>query len=302
MSQLNALPPSYYRLSGRFSLGGLVTAAAGTFAAALVLGAAYGVLGLVFQMIPITKLSFLLLFFTAFGFAAALAAVAAHLCKRGRVRNAPLTLLLAGAAGVLGLYTAWVFWIYALFFNIPQAPSLLDIAQPINLWNIVCFLNEKGVWSISGKDLISGAFLWVVWSAESATILSTILVMTRKFINAVPYCETCQKWGAKKLLIQAAPASGTDLPAVCLRKDFAALSASPPRGIATAQWLDLFLEGCADCDSLQCLTVERVVQTRDKHGKPHEKRKTVIRRMLLVPEETLTLAQATASMKAQVGT
>ena len=86
--------------------------------------------------------------------------------KRGRVRNLKVACLCGLAAGLLGLYGAWVGHIHAVFSEHPF------VLSPWPLWNLILQLNEQGSWSVKDEgENVTGAVLWIVWIAEALMVI-----------------------------------------------------------------------------------------------------------------------------------
>src|SRR5205085_4518136 len=133
--------------SGRFSLGGLLLAAAVGCAVSLVLAYVYA-WGL--PLIPEVHLAGLAT--VAFG---ALAGVSIGYGQIwGKVRNGRVGIALAAVISTLALYVSWAAWVPFVLDSqhVEHHISWINLAQhPTALWNLICTINQYGTWSTNSS-------------------------------------------------------------------------------------------------------------------------------------------------------
>ena len=267
----------YYRPSGRFSFSGLVVMLAFGGVAGVVLGAAYGYLD---QFNPIVYINFL----ATLLFGAGMALAARFGVRNGKVRSPLLAALVGIIIGVIGMYSAWVFWINALSVRSKQAVWAFD---PGRLWSIMQAIAQHGAWSLKGTN-VSGAALWIIWAIEAAIVIGICTVKCRSYARE-PYCEECGAW--------AEPAFGGLRAGRCddarsLRMqleagNLGALSALPSP--TTDRFSEIKLTMCPECQKVGYLSVAAVTIVAGRKGKAEKKSKTLVEHLRLGPAP---LAQA----------
>jgi hypothetical protein len=280
----------YYKHSGRFSAAGVVKA--------LLVGALVGVpLGVVYAYvvlyIPIAgSISFLITGGTGF----LMGWVISTQIKSGKVRNLPMGLLIALAAAGLMYVTSWEAWLYGLVGRAGQNVSVLEfLTSPGAVWDLLVTINQNGAWSFKGSKP-TGIMLDLLWLLEAGGLVGIPLGMTWQALNAVPFCEECNKWGATRDLIDVNAGDGAAVKAKLEGREFAALTALGKAPVGSMHFWHVCFQGCADCDSTQTLCVDDVALSVDKNGKMQTKRTKVVSRLLLTPEDTVAVATAVAAL------
>ena len=301
MSELLPMGPArYYRHSGHVPPKALVGGLGAAVGLGLLAGAAYGYAGLYAHLIPLGKLTFVLIILGTMGLGKLLGAVTAKLLCKWDARSNAAAVGLSTVASLAALYGAWVMYVFALMQYVKQDVPVWYIAQPAHLWDIVQSLNEAGVWTV-GNSTPNGLILALCWLAEATVVIGMARGSALKGMNQRVFCEHCQKWGSEKReLMQVADS-------VALKKDLQegrldSLCAAPAKSAGAYVWCDVSLEGCADCDNLQTLTVERWVLTLDQRNRSSSKRTCLLKRLMLTGEQTLAVIQAAAALKAPVET
>lgn len=184
--------PSYstrvYQHSGKLGFSPLLLAAAG-IPLIVVLSALYSYLDL---YIPLTGYITVILLA---GYGLGLSFVVSTLVKRGNCRNEKAVLAFSLAAGIIGLYSSWVIFMYALFarFSPDEHISFFELLNPLFLWSTILFVNENGWYTISGGTP-SGITLWILWAIEAAVIIGFPLFVATSAISHEMFCENCQTW------------------------------------------------------------------------------------------------------------
>jgi hypothetical protein len=266
----------YYKHSGRFSLGGLITAAFVGVGAALVAGWAYG-RGIPY--IPEVKLAAL----ATVAFGCLVGAAAGYGLVWGKVRNEPLSIGFAGAVSVLALYLSWAVWVAAtLDSQHVQRVSWVDLAaQPVALWNVICMINQYGTWGLSGESATNGLLLWIIWVLEAVTVIGCGVFVGKGVLNQHPFCETCEAWcGRGVKAFRAAPPDAAQLKLQLEANDFRALETLGPANKA-AEHLIVEMDACEHCRQFHTVTITRVTVQRTKKGKVTFHHRTLLRQLLI---------------------
>jgi hypothetical protein len=169
---------NYYRPSGVFPPAGIMTLFVGC-AAGAVLGAVYAFAS---YHIPLIYLNFVLLF--AFG--VLLGWFGSWGVRKFHIRNAYAAVVMGAAIFLVAYVVHWPFYIATVIVDW-ETDSPYDIAAIFNLsgelmrdpagnWVLIEFLNETGVWSISGRGSssnlnVKGIELTCIWIGEALILL-----------------------------------------------------------------------------------------------------------------------------------
>ena len=111
--------------------------------------------------------------------------------KIGKVRNAPLYVLIGLAIGVTAVYCQWVVWIFV--------HSMREelILEPSGILNYMSDVAVDGFWSIF-RIPIKGKFLYAVWVIEGLMISVCSAGAAYGVLCSSPFCEDCGRWFGKK--------------------------------------------------------------------------------------------------------
>ncbi len=283
----------YYRHSGKFDPTRLPIAVLVSMAVALICGALYAY---AVMYIPIAGwVTFILTGGTGF----IVGITTAQLLVWARVRNSPLALLTTLAIGAVLLWFSWVVYIYALLMRGPNpVPFFECVTSPALIWDIILQINDHGFWSIKNAKP-TGIVLWGLWLIELGFLLGIPLWPVRKKLSANPFCETCNKWGVKKPLIALKQLliSKADLKQRLEAKDFSIISTAEEAESGTLLFLLVSLQGCASCDNTQTLCIDEVTLTYNKKGELQKSVASVVKRLILTPDETVAVAMAVSELK-----
>ena len=267
----------YYKHSGRFSLGGLLVAAAVGCAGSLMLAYVYA-WGII--LIPEIHLAFI----ATLAFGALIGVSAGYGQIWGKVRNGSVGLALAAAISALALYVSWAAWVpFVLDSQHLEHISWIKLAQhPAALWNLICMINQYGTWSTSsGGSATNGWELWGIWFLEAASVIGMAIFAGIGVLNHRPFCESCERWctgGAKMLL--AAPPNVAQLKRQLETNDFKALENLGP-GNKAASHLIVVLDNCEQCRQFYSMSMTHVLIGRTKLGKPTVSNKMIVQHLLI---------------------
>jgi len=278
----------YYKHSGRFSLGGLLIAAAVGCAGSLILAYVYA-WGL--PLIPEVHLAGLAT--VAFGGLAGVSIGYGQIW--GKVRNSAVGIALATAISTLALYVSWAAWVPFVLDSqhVEHHISWIKLAQhPAALWNLICIINQDGTWSTSSSGSpTNGLELWGIWAVEAVSVIGMAIFAEIGVLNHRPFCESCERWctrGAKMLL--APPANVTQLKLQLEANDFKALENLGTGNKATSH-LIVVLDNCEQCRQFYSMSLTHVLIGRTKLGKPTVSNKTIVQHLLIDAGKAETLRQ-----------
>lgn len=169
----------YYRHSGKAPVGGL--------ALTLLLGGAVAIGGAALYILARVYIPYDILNAACnFIFGLAIGGMAGQAAIWGKVRNP----VVAGVMGVLtaavGIYAAWVFWLY-------YRSGGQVILSPLDIWGAMLSLAENGDWSV--RDITpKGVWLFLVWLAEALIILACGWALAYPRVKDLPFCERTGQW------------------------------------------------------------------------------------------------------------
>ncbi|MDP6360159.1 MAG: hypothetical protein QF473_33900, partial [Planctomycetota bacterium] len=118
--------------------------------------------------------------------------------KASKCRSRPFMTVAGLVAGILALYSGWVFFEFALLnrygsVSIP-ASSLPDMfLSPVALWKTAETINANGWYSIRGTTP-SGIVLWIFWAIEAVLVVGMAAVLAPAAIDEEVFCEQCFDW------------------------------------------------------------------------------------------------------------
>lgn len=286
-------PDLYYRHSGRFTAGGLLLGLVGGSVASIVLAIPYAYITLWVPLIYINGL-------TVLAYGAAVGWITGYLLQRGKVRSVPLALTVGFLVALAALYGAWVFWFSALgqksgrvgflqaFYAVLRPRIFLEVMEAIYL---------EGTWKLNrSSGSVKGVMLGIVWLIEAGAILSTALYFVRQFVNKLPFCEHCDRWGISKPLVKVALIDPDELRQRMEAHDFAFLQTLGPG--APRSWCEVSLEGCPDCDTTQTLCLNSTSITLNSKGEEKRTTERVVHRLRLTPEQVVEVAALAATIEA----
>ena len=288
----------YYKPSGRYSLGGLLTGAAVGLAASTILAYAYGR-----GLILISDAHFAA--FATIAFGAAVGAVTGYGMVRGNVRNEKASIIATAVVATITLYISWAVWVAATLRNDPEASnaSWLELAlRPHALWNMICVINQYGTWTLGdGKsDATHGAELWAIWIAEAVTVIGVAPSVAAHILQLRPFCETCGCWAERGTrLAKAAPPNLTQLKRHLETKDLQPLAGLEPAKKDNS--LSIALNSCPRCRLFHTLSLTHTTVIRGRFGRHTLRNSIILRHLIVRPEQAETLRLLSGNSTAGIG-
>jgi hypothetical protein len=169
----------YYQHSGRLGFAPLLILFLGMPIIAL-LAAAYSYLVVWCPVIGYVNILFL------GGFILASSFVLTTLARIGNSRSPIAMALLGLACGFVAIYSAWLFFVKALF---EDQVSLIDlVTNPVAFGNAVYFINQQGWWQPSGLAQ------WALSAIESGAVLIGLTMAGWSATDREVFCEDCGQW------------------------------------------------------------------------------------------------------------
>lgn len=276
------LPESYYRHSGKAPLAGLLAGLGGGLLIGIGLAFAYSYIIVYLPFVYLRALA-------TIGYAFALAAGVGFGLKTGKIRNAPVALLVTGVVTAISFYFIWGIWVFALLQRADNEDATLlgVLTSPFILWEVIHKINETGAWGFRGTP-ISGLSLWVVWIVEAAIIFSIPLLGGWGLVSA-PFCETCDRWTEEENAVRefnrvAPPA---ELKEILRRKDYGALIRYPRRA-GDDVFYRASVHKCRNCNVFHVLNVEEITVAVE-NGKVSESKTPVVENLLINASEMAAL-------------
>ena len=252
-------PLRRYVSTGKTPLVGLLAGLTTGACAAIVLAHVY-VLGTIY--IPIVQIEFLL---TA-GFGAAIGATTSHFMHRFKVRSRALIMALSLGLASIGWFFAWLVWLDHTFGD---QVSMLDLANPILVAQLVVQIFETGTWSVGSSlsGAVNGIPLALVWLVEAALILVAAAFVTHGMTDDRVFCEKCESWC--QLLFDRKYFDMTEKEklheALVAQGDLSALEAAQPPS-SGGTWLSLKIGVCDNCQGTNVLAIDQITQSFDDRG------------------------------------
>jgi hypothetical protein len=287
----------FYRHSGAMPLTGIPIVVIAGAISACVLGFAYS-FATVFC--PIVYVNFLLTALLGLGIGYAVAWAS----RIGKIRNNYVVAAYGLAFGVIGMYVSWAADMLARLgvqngLIAKQGWDLCICAfYPDVLWRYVQFFYDNGFWTLGhhggNGDVVKGVFLAVIWIAEAAAVLGCATVCAYAMSNALPFCETCNRWtvlhkavrqllpvGVREDSLRRATAGDVDALTELVRAE---------SGARTCLQLDL--ASCPACQQSNFLSIRMVQRTVDSKGKEQVKKTTLLKDLMLEAADVPRVRQA----------
>lgn len=263
---------AYYRHSGKVEPSGVILMAVLGVAGAVALSIPYG-FGLVH--VDIDKIHILLPLLYGFGVGAILALGA----RLGKIRNNAVTLVMSILVALIGLYSVWVAWAYAMSGKIWTQRVLL--LEPDRLLVFLRAYLKTGTWIyFGGKDdhATNGTTLLMLWIAEGVAIVGTAVITSVAISRVQPFCERCGMWITHHLklppLVQSDP---KELKRNLELRNYDPLLNAERAGIAQPHF-QVDLQGCQKCRQFAVMTVSSVKPATKGSQKAESK---IVRNLLI---------------------
>jgi len=266
----------YYEHSGKYDTGGLMTSLLGGIAGAVALSFAYAYL-----LLYIPLAGYVTLILTG-GYGFLLALMMGFLLKRGKVRNTGAAIGVTLLVALVGLYSSWVVWIYALPRREEMEADLLSLfLQPGAVWNIISFVNGTGAWTIRNWTP-TGTTLWFFWGLEAAIILGVAAFFTLGIVVKDPFCEGCGTWCEEtEGVARLGQADGAELKQHLESRDFAYLEKLGPAMADAPGYVEINVHSCMNCRGTHTVSANLVTVTVNKKGESEASKETVVDKLLV---------------------
>jgi hypothetical protein len=262
-----------YQHSGTVPVLGAIQALAIGSAAAVVLGIVYT---FSFYYIPYVYLNFLL----AMGFGAGVGWSVGWAAREGRIRNTSVTVALAVAASLVGIYAEWGATLYAL---VPAAEIAgywkeygLSSFLPQSIVGLMVQLFQEGSWGLTQGALVKGWTLLALWLVEAALIVGLAGAAAFKQIADKPFCEACNEWitGETPHFYQG---SGSEPVWTEVQNgNFDPLADTEQATGSEPTFVRIKLHVCDTCTQSNYLTITRCENTVDNKGNPKLEEQDII--------------------------
>jgi len=265
-------PDMYYQESGTLSAKGILyTLGAGVVGAA-VLGAVYAYAS---YYIPFIYLNLILCVVLGVG-VGWLVGKASYL---GEVRNQNFLMAVAVGCGLLAMYFAWIFWLYAW-----TDQELLSY-NPGGIFDMMGLISVTGIWSIFGATP-TGFGLYAIWIIEALIVIIAALLLALGSSGREPYCEDCENWTKEtNLTKRVEPITN---PAALIssleQRDMSVLTAMNAVPLTDNHRTKIDLVKCPNCSNAHYLTVEAIEASYDDDGKLTENETTIVENIKLNQE------------------
>jgi hypothetical protein len=281
--------PSYYKHSGKFTpqgvIGGLLAGAIAAVPLAFLYD--YGI-----TTIPSAKLRAI----CTFAFGALIGVATGFGLYKGKVRNKQAAALVGAAIGSFGLYISWIVWILHLQFParwLFNPAGVLRIAlHPQRVWHAAVIINGLGTWSYGKGDPTKGTALWIVWALEALLILFCSAGIAAALLDHQPFCERCMQWCGERYKLVFAPTLAAPAFKSLLESGNVSELAKLTPGTTKQPHFRVDLQSCAACHTLNTLSL---IQQFPKDIK------TVVRKLLVTPEQATVIRDLEVSRRASAG-
>jgi hypothetical protein len=236
--------------------------------AALVLGTAYAYVDVYSPIAGYVSLLFVA------GFAFGLGWTISKTGYAARCRNASFLCLIGFVAGLIGLYTSWAAFEYAVLKRYSEGfdASLLDVfLSPVAIWELAKAINVEGWYNIRGMTP-KGVVLWVFWGIEAIAIVGGTAYFARMAIAGEVFCERCDKWASKFAgKVRLALPDNEDHLKTLSHDNLVPLEALNTVTPAVNPHLRIDTWECDGCGEHPAVQVKVHAIQLDKKGKPEEK-------------------------------
>lgn len=227
--------------------------------AALVLACIYA-----YVVVYIPVAGYLSVFFVG-AFSYGMAVVVKRIGLIGKCRSPGFLTVVGVYTALVGLYTSWAFFEFALLSRGDVDVDLLALlSSPGAVWDIAVMINETG-WYTVFSITPSGVALWVLWGLEAIIICIGPVLMGSSGLLDELFCERCNAWCAASLedLQFALPADGIISPEL-QAGNIQALETLGPKGAELDPYLQMVVKNCRTCDHTATAKLELVKPSRDE--------------------------------------
>lgn len=262
-------PERYYQSSGDVNVSGAITVAGLGLIAAIVLGFIYGIVA---YYNPFVYLSFLGAWFLGVG----LGMVVTKAAVFGKLHNIKVTLGIGVLVGLVGLYAAWVGWLYVL--NDYEYLML----NPLEILNFIQLAALLGVYEIFGWTP-TGFALYAIWGIEAAIIIGGTVLNVMGGVNREPYCEDCGEWTKTEIITTRAKRITDHAKTVRALEahDMSVLTGQALHNTTKALRADVLVHQCKTCSGPRYLSVHNVEVSYDDDGNAEEERGAIVSNLII---------------------
>jgi hypothetical protein len=236
--------------------------------AALVLGTAYAYIDVYSPIAGYVSLLFVA------GFAFGLGWTISKVGYMARCRSSSFLLFTGFVAGLIGLYTSWAVFEYAVLMRYGEGfeATLLEVfLAPMAVWELAKLINADGWYSISSMTP-KGLVLWVFWGIEAIAIVGGAAYFATIAISEEVFCERCGQWASRFAgKVRLAPAESEDQLTSLAPDNLAPLETLKTVGQAENPHLRIDTWECSTCQDSRAVQLKVQATELDKKGKPEEK-------------------------------
>lgn len=242
----------YYRPSGRIPFFGTVLMLGLGTLVALISGFVYAVIS---RYNPIIYIQM----FVTLGFGAVMGMTVNSVGHKFKVRNRFFAILISLVIGALGLYFAWVWYIWMLW----DWNTNLLIFQPAITWEIMQTLADRGIWKLQ-ESTPTGIVLYGFWLVEAVIVLGMCYLTGAE--TGTPFCEDCNCWTEKRDALTIAKADPTLITAALEDEQYDIFPPLSAGEVNPADYMSVLCYTCPNCEDSGYLTVSTVVTVQGKEG------------------------------------
>lgn len=267
----------YYQSSGDVNVSGAITVAGLGLMTAIVLGFVYGIVA---YYNPFVYLSFLGAWFLGVGLGWAVTKTAVY----GKLHNNKVTLAISALVGLVGVYAAWVGWLYVL-----NDYDYLTL-NPVEILNFIQIAALLGVYEIFGWTP-TGFALYAIWGIEAAIIIGGTVLNVMGGMNREPYCEDCGEWTKTEVItssVEVVRNPGALIKALEAR-DMSALTNLQYNNLSVQRRTDVLVHQCKNCSGPKYLSVHAVELSYDDDGTASEDRTAIVENLIISTSEYDTI-------------
>ena len=249
---MSSNPDRYYQPSGRIPFFGTVLMLALGTLVALISSFLYAVIS---RYNPIIYIQI----FVVLGFGAAMGMAVTQVGHAMKVRNRFFAILISLVSGSLGMYFAWVWYIWMLW----DWDTKLLIFKPAITWEIMQVLADRGIWKLQDSTP-TGMVLYGFWLVEAAIVLGMCSLTGAE--TGTPFCEDCDCWTEKRDALTIAKADPTLITSAMEEEQYDVIPPLVAGEIDLADYLSVVCYTCPHCEDSDYLTVSSVKTVQGQEG------------------------------------
>ncbi len=242
----------YYQPSGKIPFWGTVLMLGLGTLVSLISGFIYAVIS---RYNPIIYIQV----FVTVGFGAVMGVAVNGVGHKMKVRNRFFAILISLVIGVLGMYFAWVWYIWMLW----DWDTNLLIFQPAITWEIVQLLADQGLWEMRNAKP-TGMVLYGFWLVEAVVVLGTCYLTGAE--TWTPFCEECNCWTEKRDALTIAKANPVLITEAMEEEQYDLIASLAAGEINLADYMSVVCYRCPNCEDSDFATVSSVITVQGKEG------------------------------------